>query len=74
MIIPRAKVKRSGGGGYTNEGYNSDDGGVSDEVKPHFLAHSPPLKLLSKLILTLKTFIIRDVFANVIPDLFARFC
>ena len=28
MIIPRAKVKR----GYTNQGYNSDDGGVSDEV------------------------------------------
>ena len=65
MIIPRAKVKRSGGGGYTNEGYNSDDGGVSDEVRPPFLAHAPSLKLLSKLILTLEIFIIRDVFANV---------
>merc|ERR1719412_2513597 len=39
MIIPRAKVKRSGGGGYTNEGYNSDDGGVSDEANRAMSEH-----------------------------------
>ena len=30
MVIPRAKVKRSQG--YTNEGYHTDDDGMSDEV------------------------------------------
>ena len=36
MIIPRAKVKR----GYTNQGYNSDDGGVSDEVNTYMYCWS----------------------------------